>query len=331
MIQEELCIPRELCEPIDAVVPSGMTHIGFVATNITGHVLITQPPNPRYGTTATFSKVKVQDGEKPHETLTRCFRQQVGSMSTGIYAIPSVWITSNARQFYFAGMINSTDEYLPSDTIRGLRWCNVDEAKRLLNQSQNAESLHRDLGLLAAVSNMCLFPGRRILLMVRELHMMGFERLRAAPYSYDNGAWRCAIVPAAWTLKERGGWFKDLLLDYEQFLPEGSRSHHHTYSEAHGQRPFNWEGAEFADSRELAHRFIKEKSELAFAGWGPDPEYVRWYRNALELTAPNGLWESDGDSIRTIITSARDIPLPPPGFTGEHELEDFSSRVRRRR
>lgn len=228
-------------------------------------------------------------------------------------------------------MINSTDEYLPSDTIRGLRWCDVDEAKRLLNKSLNAESHHRDLGLLAVVSNMCLFPGRRILLMLRELHLIGFERLRAVTYVHDIGAWRCTIVPAAWTLKERGGWFKDLLIDYEQFLPEGSRLHHHTYSEAHGQRPFDWEGAEFAGPRELAHRFLKEKSELAFAGWGPDPEYVRWYRKALELTAPNGLWESDGDSIRTLITSARDIPLPPPGFTGEQELEDFSSRVRRRR
>jgi hypothetical protein len=46
--------------------------------------------------------------------------------------------------------------------------------------------------------------GRRVLLMVRELHRLGYERLRIAPgLSASGGAWRCDVVPAAETCREK--------------------------------------------------------------------------------------------------------------------------------
>jgi hypothetical protein len=334
MIDSIFPIPEELVGPIDAVVINGITHIGFIATNTQGQLLITEPKGHKYGTSATFSKVRVIDGEKPHETLHRCFREQIGHSPLSIYPIPAVWITSHARQFYFAGMLNLEND-LPSTAIHGLRWCDIESAKkRLIDKSNNPESRQRDLGLLSAAANMCLFPGRRVLLMLRELHLMGFERLRAPAYIYDMGTWRCPIVPAAWTWREHGGMFDDVLLDCGESL--GLRHLKHTYSEADSQQPFEWTGAEFASPRELALRFLQEQPEIALAGWGPDSEYVRWFENALGLTAPNGLFYSDSgresESVKlpTMLTSIKEVPLPPPGYANREDFKKFGSRFQER-
>jgi hypothetical protein len=323
-------ISEGLLVPIDRAVPSGVTHIGFVATNIQGDFLITEPKGHKYGTSATFSKVKVKDGEKPHETLYRCIREQIGQSPTGIYPIPAIWITSNARQFYFAGMLDLSKEYLPSTTIPGLRWSDFDEAERLINRSQNVEFRKRDLGLLSAASGMCLFPGRRMLLMVRELHLMGFERLRAPAYCSGAGYWRCPIIPASWTWREHGGMCEELLFNLkESFGPKRPR---HTYTSGDGQRPFEWEGVQFAEPRELALRFVKEQPEIALAGWGPDLAYVQWFQNTLELIAPNGIFYScsstqgETDRLYTLMTSIEEVRLPPPGCTNREEFEKFASR-----
>ena len=58
-------IPEEVIEAVDAIVPAGVSHIGFVATNIAREFLLTEPQGHPYGVSATFSKVKVKVGERP--------------------------------------------------------------------------------------------------------------------------------------------------------------------------------------------------------------------------------------------------------------------------
>ncbi len=327
MIPDVLPIPRELIEPINAAVPDGVTHIGFIATNTYGHVLITEPKGRPYGVSATFSKVRLIADEKPHETLHRCIRVQIGQSPAGIYPIQAVWITPNSRHFYFAGMLN-LENYLPSTKIVGLRWCDADSAKQRINASKNAASQQRDLALLEAATGMCLSPARRILLMVRELHLMGFERLRSPAYLYDTGSWHCPIVPSSWTWREHGGRF-DYVLDHanEILRLEDPR---HIYSAFDGQQPFGWKGTEFASPRELALRFVKEKPEIALAGWGPDHEYARWFESVLEVTAPNGLFYASDREQKIEITGTlmeKGVPMPPPGYAAKNEFHDFAQSL----
>lgn len=176
---------------------------------------------------------------------------------------------------------------------------------------------------------MYLSPYRRVLLMVRELHLMGFERLRAPAYQYPL-AWRCPVVPAAWTYREHGGKFAQphhLLERYfNMSLP------YYTYSSATGQHPFGLPDVTFAGPRELAEKFLWERREIAFAGWGPDPEYVEWFRQMLEMTKPNGLisafseYKEPRDSLYALMAPVCTVPLPPPGSISEVEFDRFDRR-----
>lgn len=321
-------IPEEVVEAVDAAVPAGATHVGFVPTNIPGQVLVTEPPDHPYNVSATFSKVRLLQGERPSHALSRCLRDQVGQSTKSVFPIPAVWTTSNSAGYYFAGML--WNEGAPTcDTIRGLRWVSLDEAEGKIKHSQNVESRNRDLGLLRSVADMSLSPYRRILLMVGELHRMGFQGLRAPAYEYPL-AWRCPVVPASWTFKEHGGMCEVHHPALESLLHQAS--HKHIYSSASGQRPFEWTHCEFASPGDLARRFIADRSEVAFAGWGPDEEYVAWLANALERTRPNGIYLAFGefleptDSLYTLMAPVRALPLPPPGVASRAAFEAFSRR-----
>jgi hypothetical protein len=315
-------IPEELHDAIDSVVPNGVTHIGFVVTNVFGQFLVTEPKGQPYGVSATFNKVKVTPDERPSVAVERCLREQVGACVLGVFPIPVVWSTSNSNRFYFAGMMENEGQSVPVQTNRAT-WCDVREAEQRIGKSANQESRRRDLGLLAAVADMCLSPYRRILLMVRELHRLGFERLRAPAYQYPLG-WRCPIVPAYWTLRSNGGMYDNPFLQMERWF--GVEACRHEYSSAEGQFPFEWNDVVFSTPRELALRFVRERREIACAGWGADAEYARWFEETLEATKPNGLYyafaefEEATSHLYTHMTRVERVPLPPPGSVSEGEL-----------
>jgi len=288
-------IPEELHDAIDSVVTNGITHLGFVVTNVFGQYLVTEPNGHPYGVTATFNKVKVKPDERPCHTVERCLREQVGQGVLGVFPIPVVWSTANSNGFYFAGMMENDGQPVPNQSNR-MTWCDAQEAERRIGGSGNQESRRRDLGLMAAASEMCLSPYRRILLMVRELHRLGFERLRAPAYQYPL-AWRCPIVPAYWTLRSHGGMYEEPFSQMEHWF--GTKVCRHCYSSANGQFPFEWNDAAFDTPRELALRFVREQREIACAGWGPDPQYAQWFEGVLEMTKPNGLYygEEKGTSL----------------------------------
>ena len=322
-------IPERLDKFIDSVVPSGVSHIGFVAANTYGMFLVTEPKGHPYGVSATFNKVKIQAGERPSQTLERCLREQVGMEPRGVYPIPVVWATANSNGFYFAGMIWS--EAQPS-AMQGhhMRWCEVADAERRIGESKNADSRKRDLAILAAANAICLSPYRRILLMVRELHQLGFERLRAPAYEYPL-AWRCPIVPAYWTHERHGGMFDEPFSQIERVF--GVRPHQYQYSSADGQFPFTWEDVAFHSPRELAETFVRERREIACAGWGPDAAYARWLEEVLDLTKPNGLYHAFSEDkkpsarLYTLMARIETVPLSPPGWARKGEIADHCKHL----
>ena len=138
-----------------------------------------------------------------------------------------------------------------------LHWLPYGRAKEKLDASQNAVSRSRDLAILQAANDMCLCPFRRVLLMVKELHAMGFERMRAAPYMHPL-AWRCPVVPAAWTLTDHGGLVADVAFADSFARSLTLNEVRHTYSSADSQQPFQWTSAAFMTPKELALRLVGE-------------------------------------------------------------------------
>jgi hypothetical protein len=136
---------------------------------------------------------------------------------------------------------------------------------------------------------------RRILLMVKELHRRGFGRLRAAPWSHQNGyikypgRWTCSVVPSVVMDPENGAMTDGVQMNR---LREALRftQHHDPFETLPSHLPFGWTDALFDTPGELADKFLQRFRDLCFIGWGSDPEYERWYDQMLELTAPNGVF-----------------------------------------
>lgn len=145
---------------------------------------------------------------------------------------------------------------------------------------------------------------RRLLLMVHELHRMGYQRLRIVPGMSPSGChWRCTVVLAA--------------------APEERVAR---YSTGEGRAYFGWEDAEADGPAELAEKFVERIPAQAARGHGPDEAYVRWYVDMLKQTAPLGLpitfadWDLPAGVVSTIGCKS-DVVLPlPPAFVeaGRH-------------
>lgn len=143
--------------------------------------------------------------------------------------------------------------------------------------------------------------------MVSELHDMGYQQLRIAPGVAPSGLfWRLSICAASNTLPDHGAEMRD--------FNEGAH-----YSSGAGDEYFEWRDAANDSPRELAEKFVERSSDLAAAGKGDDPDYVRWYKEMLENTEPDGLpcayadWPVPRDRLSLFHGSMDiEIPLPPP-------------------
>ncbi|MCW3097906.1 MAG: hypothetical protein JWL77_3524 [Chthonomonadaceae bacterium] len=313
-------IPEELRTTIDETVPAGVTHIGFVPVNQDGQYLVAEPNGHPYGVSATFSKVKRLPEERPSASLVRCLQEQVGHATVSVYPVGNVWVTPNNVSCYFAGFLSENAEAVNSETA-SLRWCNAEEARTRLQNSSSAVSRQRDMALITTLETMCVSPYRNVLLMVRELHRMGFERLRAYTYMHAVGTWRCAIAPSAW-IHDRSEQTPlampfDLTYTVEDLL--GSGASVHFYTSANEQRIFENSETWFMSPRALAEQYLKRFPAIAAVGFGPDPEYAAWYERTLDLLAPNGIFyafaefQAVTDSYYTLMAPVRHAPLPPPG------------------
>jgi len=190
---------------------------------------------------------------------------------------------------------------------------------------QHGKSIQRDFGLhyfrrlsvcvvavktkIAAELLTAATNARRLLLMVAELHKLGFEGLRATPYLSASGCnWRCCIVPACMARRTHGARLAENVI-YEA-LPR--------YSSADGEDYFGWANMKPKTPLILAKRFLVEFQKFAEQGKHPDPAYARWFADMLELTAPVGVIYAFGDWEPPVDRMLADfckegvvVPLPP--------------------
>lgn len=162
------------------------------------------------------------------------------------------------------------------------------------------------------------YESRKVLLLVAELHLRGFQSLRILPYmSPSGGSWRCAIGPAS-LFSEQG-----TRLDESGEFGVTTV----TYTSAAGAEYFLWTDAAKETPSGLARLFIKRFPEIVAAGYGSDWPYAGWYVEMLGLTYPNHFpyafadwdtpedWAASDKYWRTItIGEGEDVkvPLPPP-------------------
>lgn len=152
---------------------------------------------------------------------------------------------------------------------------------------------------------------RKILRMVAELHVRGYQWLRIVPHIASVGAWRCGVTPVSNILAEHGAlpdsWDWDI-------LPQ--------YSSASGRQYFDWDDAAHATPSRLADLFLQRFPRIARQGYGSDWVYAGWFIEMLHLTYPESLPIAQGDyySIPPDRLGAigheplRPIPMPPPGW-----------------
>ena len=151
---------------------------------------------------------------------------------------------------------------------------------------------------------------RRILRVVQELHLRGYQRLRIAPGMSASGMhWRCSVTPVSNILRSHGARMKDW---------DGPVANYTTGMELEF---LGWKDAlRKTPSALLAHLFLKRFPSIAEQGRGSDWPYAGWYVEMLHLTYPDALpycnsdWRDDpSDCVPTVGRRKVRIPLPPPG------------------
>ena len=147
---------------------------------------------------------------------------------------------------------------------------------------------------------------RRVLLMVHELHLLGFQLLRICPYIYATGHWRCAITPVSNTLKTHGACMAKWTEDGAAHYTSGTADEY-----------FGWQDGPGKGPKQLAKMFLERFPRLAEEGYGADWEYSGWlvwmlaHTDADDLPYAFAEYTEAGDYLRT--TGTGRVPLPPPG------------------
>jgi hypothetical protein len=153
---------------------------------------------------------------------------------------------------------------------------------------------------------------RKVLVMVLELHLRGFQRLRIEPAIAPSGVhWRCAIAPASLFSERKGARLAEAAWD----SPLVAR-----YTTGQQDRYFDWPDLRPTTTPSgLANRFVDRFPAIVEAGRGADWAYTGWYVEMLHLTYPDLVpytiadWDYPEDYIP--VTGDRDgsvrVPLPP--------------------
>ena len=135
-------------------------------------------------------------------------------------------------------------------------------------------------------------PYRLLLLMVAELHRLGYQRLRIAPGMAPSGMhWRCGFASAAQFSVRHGA------------LIAGSGPAAR-YSSGQARAYFDWPDAAGDTPEQLAHKFVERFPEIATQSQGADTACADW--------------ELDPGALMVVGDIARGSVLFPPGgeFSG---------------
>ena len=153
---------------------------------------------------------------------------------------------------------------------------------------------------------------RRVLRMMSELHMRGYQRLRLVPHLYALGTWRGGIT-----------WAGNVRADHGAIAVDWSEDATPQHSSASGREVFGWADAVALTPSRLAALFIQRFPELAARGRGPDFEYAGWFSWMLHETYPDCLPVAFGETLGVpegglVTVGGRELCLtpPPPGHAG---------------
>lgn len=171
-------------------------------------------------------------------------------------------------------------------------------------------------------------PSRRIVLMVRELHNLGFERVRICPQLSNSGVhWQCWLTASINVLQRHGAEISPLIsMEAMQLLGNDKTENLPAafYGSPHDFRYFGWDDAMDDAPIELAAKFAERFSRIISEGTGKDSEYAKWYREMVDASTPNGLPSTCvsaadiaprlADKLALLGESEIDsVCLPPPG------------------
>ena len=148
---------------------------------------------------------------------------------------------------------------------------------------------------------------QRVLLMVHELHKLGYQRLRIVPGISPSGMhWRCSVTHVGNIQRMHGA----MMCDFDD------AAH---YTTGQDNTYFGWEDAQKDAARKLASKFLDRFLTIAQLGQGADWPYAGWYvqmlglaeRGVLPVAYADWYGEPDPGWLPTTAGLNGGLPMPP--------------------
>lgn len=156
----------------------------------------------------------------------------------------------------------------------------------------------------------------RVLMMVGELHKLGYQQARISPGMSPSGMhWRCLVTPADNIRREHGA----LAVDHDEELVA-------FYTSGQENEYFGWSDARRATARQLADMFVERFPIIAERSLGEDWLYAGWYVQMLGVAErghfPMAYNDWDDRSQAAVLPTVSvgndepppELPLPPGGL-----------------
>jgi hypothetical protein len=159
---------------------------------------------------------------------------------------------------------------------------------------------------LERYSDPLLRRSQQVLLMVHELHTLGYQRLRIVPGMSPSGMhWRCSVTHFGNIQPMHGA----MMCDFDD------AAH---YTTGQDNNSFGWEGAQKDTARQLASNYLDLFPAIAQLGQGADWPYAAWYVQMLCFAERGVLpvayadWCGEPDPRWLPITAGLNSGLPMP-------------------
>lgn len=148
-----------------------------------------------------------------------------------------------------------------------------------------------------------------VLMMVSELHKLGYQRLRICPGMSPSGMyWRCSVTNVENIKSDHGALMVDESADVV------------TYSSGAGSHFFGWDDTSGDGPEDLARKFVERFPVVARLGRGDDEDYAQWYDEVINVAQAGDLpyaysdWlDEPEDGILPTVGGASRLVMPPGG------------------
>jgi hypothetical protein len=150
-------------------------------------------------------------------------------------------------------------------------------------------------------------PCRAVLLMLAELHQMGYQSIRLCPKLSNSGVHWIAWFTNSLNVLDRHGAMLHPEALARAWTSTPSDTPAACYTSAQERRYFDWDDAADDSPKQLATKFVTRFPTIAAGSKQPDSTYVNWYGDMIRQTEPDGLPSTCASS-------------PETGFQERHRL-----------